>query len=1544
MTIEQEIAGVIPASLDVEEAVTSYLPEHAKMSSAGLTSLLASDIAEVERSFGMMLTEFEAGSTSTMERLKETQRKSTQDMDRNILMEELARPDIPIERKKEIIDFFASPPDWKRDSATLVTEKYLAAPSGNETVEQEKRRLDLANRLAPVHQYRRDVISIRNALQKTVDEQTKFQAADSFMEFFMPFADTAQAYDTLSRVKESLGNPRQAVRNALLPGSAKETIRELISKVPKDQLSTQLKKITEQLKLDSGMVIREDNHLATLALFDELFGDYTWTDKAVDNAIGILDASIIFAPVVSSTLKPIERIKQFKKLDDLVRTVERRTVADAVSERSVASIVRDSNPDKAREFHAMVVKTEGETVANAAYGTSRAEAIASDVLPQVDSVDGSVVNKVPDIEKKTIELDADLVEHVRNGSSYRYTDAEYNSAIANIVNDFHNATGLHVNPSMGQIGATVDGDSVLVKAVYGNTEGGFSLPDLAFERAKQAFRKQGILDDEIKLLKNEGGRYEPVDFNAVKGVEGDYLVQVEMRVPLSKADPKFEPLSVKWNFLDRIPAFQFARSGNIQRWFFDAGSTFDKHISGAAVEAIDRAAAIDKRLLAFYHEFADGARKLKGDRQDKLMKHIKEANANQLELTDAQLIANGFNTEEVALMKKWRRANDMMYYVENSDLVKTLDHQRFMLFDNGSDRFLAKEVQQAGLKEQVYNRSTKTYDTLSIDVYDPVSQAVTRLTEQELDDLYTAGGTFAKLRRPQDFGGQIVEYIKVENKGNNSLRGLRDTDQVLNYRKGYFQVQYDAPLFVVQKVKDANGKTFEKRVAVATSQKEADEALAAYAQRDGVSKEEWGFVAEDKRGMRMDGDAYWDIQSASGRIAQRHRGKRLEGSTGTNFLGKDMEHMLDPIESSIRAARSLSSRVATRDVLETMKARALFQYQDFFPSNGMGGVRWPSNPTDIVSKSKTTTKDIADARSTWHYIDYLENGYINTIDESWKWAMNSMANVFGKHHFTAAEKAAYALQDLAPSQLGKEVVFHAYIGTNPLRQILVQPHQAIRMMAYNPKGFISGQDRAIGYVQGLLSPSSITNKEQIAFNKAVEASGIMAAVDKQNLVRGALVEMTESSNRIKRTVGKGLSAPRMVGFDLGERANMLIHFSNVWDKKKREGFDVFDKRVQSEIHSETRALSYDMNLAGDMPYNQNWAALLMQFAQVPHKAILQPLNRRISTSDKVKLAIFDTAMWGVPIYTISDWVGKDMTPENTELRQLVQNGIEQQVLNFGIQLVTGDDTEIDFKSSFSPYDWGWAEVAYTIMVDGSIAKALANSPSGKLLFSENSRLSEAFTTLGQFLHAKDSYGTDPTAWNVVNDFLRISSGWRGISDAYKAAYIREANDAMTKDGVVLDPNRSNLEVLMSVVGFQTKNVNDIYELSESLYRNKDKFRDEVMSAYKEAKMTLFKSKDAPATEIRDLARILGEMERVYQHNPEVHDLVMQQFRKDFRGKDKWVVDMALRSFELGEYRLPTLLKRIEDFKGATEEDKVRARTLVQDLEQAQKYYMENRGE
>jgi hypothetical protein len=75
--------------------------------------------------------------------------------------------------------------------------------------------------------------------------------------------------------------------------------------------------------------------------------------------------------------------------------------------------------------------------------------------------------------------------------------------------------------------------------------------------------------------------------------------------------------------------------------------------------------------------------------------------------------------------------------------------------------------------------------------------------------------------------------------------------------------------------------------------------------------------------------------------------------------------------------------------------------------------------------------------------------------------------------------------------------------------------------------------------------------------------------------------------------------------------NQLGHLAAVHEKWMREGKNLADKTVRDLAMTEARALSYDLNSAGELTYTKSTPAMILQFLQMPHKAMLQLVNRKL---------------------------------------------------------------------------------------------------------------------------------------------------------------------------------------------------------------------------------------------------------------------------------------------------------------------------------------------
>ena len=231
-----------------------------------------------------------------------------------------------------------------------------------------------------------------------------------------------------------------------------------------------------------------------------------------------------------------------------------------------------------------------------------------------------------------------------------------------------------------------------------------------------------------------------------------------------------------------------------------------------------------------------------------------------------------------------------------------------------------------------------------------------------------------------------------------------------------------------------------------------------------------------------------------------------------------------------------------------------------------------------------------------------------------------MSEIAGEKGMGKAQRALVGASQAGPTKAAKQGVFLATIAANPFRQALIQFHQGVRAFFYNPQLVTSPAMKYAtkDYVEYVFTGK--VSKEAKPFIDFVESSGVLSAIDKHSLVRGSLLDMTERRTFAGKLASKGASVMQAIGFNAGEMGNMLISAAAVFDRYKRAGKNVLDPVVIEHMHSELRALTYEMNFAGDMPYNQNSAAMFLQFMQVPHKAFLQFTNRNC-TVNNIKIII-----------------------------------------------------------------------------------------------------------------------------------------------------------------------------------------------------------------------------------------------------------------------------------------------------------------------------------
>lgn len=1495
-------------------------PDKSLKQNSAMISLLSQDPTQLTENYQRIIDETKAGQSFTKDSILNSKVNENTIKDKQSIMSILSDPHIPYEQKKAIIDGLNTKEyqQYASEPSTLVAESGFSSPSKGENPEQEDVRIMGSDQFKALRTYQIQKDQLRNKSLASLDPNFQNLAAD-VAETILPFATNKNASKLYPKIGKELGVDVSATKSALMPGSVLETLIKARDSLPADKRLEVDKKIVDLIKENSGIYLTKNNDFVALTQLQQFFdeGGYSNFDKYVDNTVGVLD----IIGIGSSVKSLVRKISSLFKRDvvNVERNINLKQTVNGTNDTAPIKVVKESNPEQARKMYSLIIKSPTDEVAEALTGTSRVDAVASEVMPAIKTVDGSVESKLVDPlrEEKVITPDESVANAVNNSGGLYLEKYQVAAAKAKVFNDITNASGLTALDNMTQVGS--DGNKLIINAVYGTSEGGFKKAEDAIEQAKFALRDYGIDEQNLTILKKVDDEYVPVSLNEVKGIEGNYLLQLNAEHRINYLDVlDLGSYDVKRNFFDRIPFFRSDRQGSVANHILDNASMLHPIYTGPAVVAIDKATRIDKMLLKLHTEFSDQYKVLGKDRQAKVYDYIKEANHDEIDFDVNDLIGRGFSGKEINTLASWRKAWDTMYYFENSDLVRTLSNNGFKLFDNGNARFVAKEIP----KNQNIVR-----------VYDSATDSVINIDKTYQDNLYNAGGTLASLRRPISINGVNVEHMIVHNNTNSYLKGLTDADQILAYKKGYYSVQYKAPKFIVQKVINSDGSTYEKAIAAAGDSKEAEFTRQRLASTRGLSLDDLR-VRNDVNDLRVDSDLYWDLQHAEGRITQRHRGQRLEGSNGPVGV-KDSKYILDPVEAAIRSSRSLAGRIATRDYLEFSKRRALDQYAEYFPKNAHNQPIWTNDSTKLIPHTSSTESKLADARTTVAYLNYLENGYTNSLDNGFKALVNSMADMMGKGGFNKIERGLLNLGDTPLTGTMKNGVFTSYLALNPFRQLIVQAHQAVRLTSYNPSyilkwGLAKDSQTFIEYSSGLKDITKATPEEK-AIVDFIQGSGQLDAVDKHNLVRGTLADMAESQSNVKRVIGKALAVPRKIGFDVGEQTNLLAHLLTVRDKYIQKGFNVTDKAVIDEIYSVSRAISYDMNVAGDMPYNQNMAGLFLQFFQVPHKAFTSVLtNRRIPTGDKLRLALGDILLWGVPGATVIENIyGEDILPKQPEAREAVVFGLESVGLNGLFKTLAGKDSKIDF-SSLSPYGIdGFAHLLEAV-VSGGTLEFIQNTPAFSLYLKDGSKMREAFGRMFRSFGFIDTqYGQEPEdIKSVLSGVAEMSSGW---SNAMKAKAILETGKIQDKKGRVLMEDATYMHAVAKVFGFSSMDEALSYKASEDLNNLQQDKKDEWDTWYNSYVRVISRDQKLSNQEPEYVEKVLGAAKLMYKNDFKALEYINKKLAKDIVDRQetitKRIIDAANIKGAEGH------LSNVQNLRMLNDEETTKVLKMFDDMQQ-----------
>lgn len=1365
---------------------------------------------------------------------------------------------------------------------------------GNDEVDAT--RFDLATKLKEVNAYNSEI-------QKMVNEADLenspgvIEAGKNLLEAVAPFLDQAQIAEVQTRLRlsEDQGDVNSLasgiVKSFSLLGESKDEIRNFVSRIPVDDRLKVAQSVRDIVLASEGSILGDKNAMMVMDNLRNFLveGHYTVGDRIVDDITSAIDLVGLGASIRSMKTG-------IKSAGNAAKFTRRSPI-------SAGETVAQTNAGSANAIIRAVADDETGTLAKSVYNSSREDAIVNTLGPEIGLPDGSVRAK-PSIKESDFNPDMDVVKQIagREGN-INFSTSEKASKLNVAENDFLNLdfSGVNVRKEMTSITHVEGGDGgVNIKTVVGPIDGGFRNGLDGVEQVKLATRKYGIKDEDVTLLKRASdGSYKPVQLDSdMAKVDGDYLVAINHTTPYDPSDPiLFDKTTVGGKFLglidlnlfDRIAPKLGGKSGSITQHLIPPSAIIDPLLTRSASVAADNSAKSIDLLVNIGGKWAKKFNSLDKDSRDIIDAYILKANHDSLKFDPGKLKADGWTDDMVDTVRQWKKTSDTLYELENIDLVRQSKRKGFEMFvtKDGGDAFLVKPI------------SNSVAGNLKVTkVYDPEIGLIREISLSERSELYSKGGSIAMARTPIEVNGQSISFVRVSNTQSNYTRALIESDRLLNYRDGHFTIYYKDPVFITQVVKNADGTEYTKAIATAANIKDAE----TYLKRVRTAKPDVQFgMRSDLKGEEFE-EMMWNARVNSGRTAQRTRGDMLEDASARPT---DMayRHIAPPEESMIRSITSISRRINMKEWVDTAKERFMRQYKDFLPTDPNTHAKyWPDDASKLVRPKdfEAGISDYTDAITTYRYIDQMESGFINLIDDFTKNMFKAIADTAGTKGFKYLENAARVGQSGAPTAWARKKAFRLLLASAPLRQVVVQASQALPViLATNPTFIPKVMPYIIAtryldrggdvetFVKALGSYANMSIDEVRALEKAYRESGIASAVSAHSLIRDDLLKLVNRTpiQKAKALAGKPLDFTQKVGFEFGENLLMKAVWLSEYDVLRRSG-KMMDKEALNLLHARVRDLTLNMNKAGELAYNENMFSAMMQFAQAPHKAFAQIImgNRALTRADRLKLGTAYIATYGTGFGVLFDQVILPMLGDvDNDTRDIIVGGLFNVSMNKALSLAYGDDVNVDFSSSMRLLEIPKLGEMFESLATMDMESLVTSSPSADLAIN---RAGNVVKSLYRFFTVPED---DGSAKDVAKTFLEMFSG---ASSAFKAMYALEYGRSISKRGEVIDGDVNSMEALMKFMGFSTMDEMLSYEVNSDIYYNSKKFKDDIKYFMDETTKRLARD-NISEREQEYILRIYREANRVFGKNPKALQAIQGEIGKRIKSGDHIIVNSLI---------------------------------------------------
>lgn len=574
----------------------------------------------------------------------------------------------------------------------------------------------------------------------------------------------------------------------------------------------------------------------------------------------------------------------------------------------------------------------------------------------------------------------------------------------------------------------------------------------------------------------------------------------------------------------------------------------------------------------------------------------------------------------------------------------------------------------------------------ALDVYDPATNAFTKMGAKELETAYAEGKQLARLKDPMMGATAEATHVLIDPAAKSSIKELPRA--VTPRIAGYYPHMWEGNFVVYGTTKSGN------RIALGLASTEADARKVVAAKRAQIQR-----LNTRGRSSRVRfSDVDYEFDRSLSDIG--HRGALSEniytnmggpvygsrnGGKLRNFSKADGDIMVEPIEALYRGFEIVGQSVTKGELALNMRQRLY----NFIQSEGLklehpGVLPDPvSNRIVAASGGKQRAFDQAQA-----YLDQIE--FNLRLPDNVDQAMSSfflktsgiLSTLVGKVPFAKAlsKKAAHiAAKGLDPLSTAMGLVFRGAIAADFMRQGPLQASQALVMLGVAPGHFVKAAAQMSGVAMLVnLRSLAMHGSAQLArgewelalkaahkmipgmsieeLEKVVDtafSSGLLSAVGHHTAMRASVRSFAEdrlrstaeglSKGAITRGVGKVVrtadkytfGVASKVGFEAGENINQLATYLTLYNRDKAKGIaNLADPDYVKRLVGSVSEFTGNMIPENGFPFQRGWFKNAFQFVgfQLKMMNLMMPEvlggSRTISARDKLGLVLGQFLLFG----------------------------------------------------------------------------------------------------------------------------------------------------------------------------------------------------------------------------------------------------------------------------------------------------------------------------